>query len=77
MPLNSYKEIVRFLISRFNDLPYFNEANETVLVKCRYGNPERTIAKLKDHDNIIVPLITVSQNNIAEAPTRQRYSGVL
>jgi|TARA_R110002020_G_scaffold146881_4_gene321854 hypothetical protein len=77
IPLNGYKEIVRFLISRFNNLPFLNESNETVLAKCRYGNPERTIAKLKDHDNIIVPLLTISQNNVVEAPTRQRYFSVL
>ena len=77
LPLNGYKEIVRFLINEFDQLPYLNDELETVLCKCRYGNPERTIAKLNEHDNMIVPLITVSQNSIVEDSTRQRFFPVI
>lgn len=77
LPLNGYKEIVRFLINEFNDLPYLNEEMETVLSKCRYGNPERTIARLNQEDNMIMPLITVSQNSIVESENRRRYFPVI
>ena len=77
LPLNGYKEIVRFLINEFDQLPYLNDELETVLCKCRYGNPERTIAKLNEHDNMIVTLITVSQNSIVEDSTRQRFFPVI
>ena len=77
VPLNAYKEILRFLINHFNDVPYLNEELETVLVKCRYGNPERTIANFKDHDNIILPLITISQASIVEADERRRVSSMI
>ena len=77
LPLNGYKEIVRFLINQFNDLPYLNHEMETVLAKCRYGNPERTIARLNEDDNMIVPLITVSQNSIVESEDRRRFSPVI
>ena len=50
---------------------------ETVLAKCRYGNPERTIARLNEDDNMIVPLITVSQNSIVESEDRRRFSPVI
>jgi len=77
IPLNGYKEIVRFLINEFNDLPYLNDELETVRVKCRYGNPERTIAKLNQANTLILPIITVSQNSIIESSNRQRYFPVV
>jgi len=77
LPLNGYKELVRFLISEFNDLPYLNQENELIKVKSRYGNPERTIAKMRDHDNLVLPLITISQNSIVEDSSRQKYAPVI
>lgn len=77
IPLNGYKEIVRFLINEFNDLPYLNDELETVKAKCRYGNPERTIAKLNQANSLILPLITISQNAILESANRQRYFPVI
>jgi hypothetical protein len=77
LPLNGYKEIVRFLLNEFNDLPYLNEEMEIVLSKCRYGNPERTVARLNQEDNMILPLITVSQNSITENEDRRRYFPVI
>lgn len=77
LPLNGYKEIVRFLLNEFNDLPYLNEEMEIVLSKCRYGNPERTVARLNQEDNMIMPLITVSQNSITESEDRRRYFPVI
>jgi len=72
VPVNAYKEIVRFLLSQFDNLVYINHELESIEVKCRYGNPERTIAKLNDQDNIVLPLITVSQNSVEEANERRR-----
>ena len=77
LPLNGYKEIVRFLINEFNGLPYLNEEMETVTSKCRYGNPERTVAILNQEDNMILPLVTVSQNSIVESEDRRRYFPVI
>tara|TARA_R110002020_G_scaffold163895_2_gene350089 strand:+ start:2970 stop:3692 length:723 start_codon:yes stop_codon:yes gene_type:complete len=77
IPINGYKELVRFLINEFNDLPYLNHELETIQVKCRYGNPERTVAKLKEHDNLILPLITVSQDSIVEDDKRRRFYPVI
>ena len=76
-PENSYKEILRFLISEFNDLVYFNDESEAIRVKCRYGNPERTVAKLRQADNMILPVITVSQDSVVEANDRMRFGSVL
>ncbi len=76
-PENSYKEILRFIISEFNDLVYFNDEAEAVRVKCRYGNPERTVAKLRQADNMILPVITISQDSVVEANDRRRFNSVL
>jgi|TARA_R100000995_G_scaffold80285_3_gene51960 hypothetical protein len=77
VPINAYKEIVRFLIANFDKMVYLNNDLEKVEVKCRYGNPERTIAKLNEHDNIVLPMITLSQNSVVEADTRRRNSSLL
>ena len=77
VPINAYKEIVRFLVNQFNDTPYLNDQLETVLVKCRYGNAERTIASFKDHDNIVLPLMTISQGSVSEANERRRVGSVI
>ena len=77
LPANIYKEIVRYLISKFNNSAFMNNEQEIIKVKCRYGNPERTIAKLKEHDNAILPLITISQNTVVEADDRRRNSSIL
>lgn len=77
IPMNGYKEIVRFLLNEFDRLPYLNHEMEIIKVKCRYGNPERTIAKLKEEDNMIIPLITVSQDSIIEDDKRRRFSPVI
>ena len=74
VPINAYKEIVRFLIAKFDKTPYLNHDLETVNVDCRYGNPERIIAKINEHDNIVLPLITISQNSIVEADDRRKNS---
>jgi len=77
IPTNIYKEIVRFLINQFNNSTYMNNEMETISVKCRYGNPERTIARLKEHDNAILPLLTISQNTIIESPERRKIASLL
>ena len=77
IPINGYKEIVRFLLNEFDGLPYLNHELEIIKVKCRYGNPERTIAKLKEEDNMILPLLTVSQDSILEDDARRRFYPVI
>jgi hypothetical protein len=77
IPINGYKEIVRFLLSEFDGLPYMNHEMEIIKVKCRYGNPERTIAKFKEEDNMILPLLTVSQDAIVEDDKRRRFYPII
>jgi len=77
VPVNSYKEIVRFLLNEFNDICYISEELEAIPVKCRYGSPERTVAKLKEEDNMILPLMTISQNMITEDDARRKFYPVV
>lgn len=77
VPINAYKEIVRYLLNQFNDLVYVDHELKHVEVKCRYGNPERTIAKLNGEDNIVLPLLTISQNSTIEANERRKNAAIL
>jgi hypothetical protein len=67
-----YKESLRFLISKLGELSYVNSENTLVGVKCIHANPERTIAKLKQENNIILPIISISQTNSDNDDDRRR-----
>jgi hypothetical protein len=58
---NLYKESLRSMINSFNDVGYINSQEEFLEVKCMHGNAERAIAKLKQENNIILPVISISQ----------------
>jgi len=62
------------MISKLGTLGYINSENELVRVQCIHANPERTIAKLKQENNIILPIISIHQNSSADADTRRRIS---
>ena len=42
-----------------------------------HGNPERMVAKLKQEDNIILPVITVTQTTSDNSDKRRRYTPLL
>ena len=46
--------------------------NDVITIKCIHGNPERTIAKLKQDNNIILPVISVVQSSSEEDNARRR-----
>ena len=69
-----YREALRFMISKLGTLAYIDSETNLVDVKCVHANPERTIAKLKQENNIILPIISINQNSSSNADTRRRYS---
>ena len=69
-----YREVLRFFISRLGNLAYINSDTELVGIKCIHSNPERTIAKLHEEDNIILPIISISQNSSDNADKRRRQT---
>lgn len=67
-----YKESLRYMISKLGTLAYLNSEVELIDVKCVHANPERTIAKLKQDNNIILPIISINQNQSSNANERRR-----
>jgi hypothetical protein len=72
-----YKESLRAMIASFNDIGYFDGEDKFIDIKCIHGNPERTIAKLKQETNIILPILSISQTMTANDDDRRRYESVL
>jgi len=66
-----YKETLREMIKVFGELFYLNEEQQIVEIKCMHGSAERTIAKLKQESNIILPFVTVTQS-ISEDDRKRR-----
>lgn len=72
-----YKESLRSMISCFNDIGYFDSEEKFVPIKCIHGNAERTIAKLFQEDNIILPILSITQTVSDNDKDRQKYESVL
>jgi len=72
-----YKESLRSLIASFNDIVYFDDDDQVKDVKCIYGNAERTVAKLKQENNIILPIISIGQTTSDNDDKRRRYESIL
>lgn len=72
-----YKESLRAMIASFNDIGYINSEEEFINVKCIFANPERAIAKIHQENNIILPLISISQTISENDDQRRRYESVL
>ena len=54
LPLKVYKETLRSMIREFAQFGYINGDGAFTEVKCFHANPERTIAKLYQENNIIL-----------------------
>jgi hypothetical protein len=67
-----YKEALRYVISRLGTLAYINSETELIDVKCVHANPERTIGKLEQDNNIILPIVSINQTQSQNADNRRR-----
>jgi len=72
-----YKETLRAVIHLFNSFSIIDSEEKLVSVKCMHGNPERVVAKLNQEDNIILPVITVTQTTSDNDDARRRYTPLL
>ncbi len=72
-----YRESLRSMIASFNDVGHFNSEDKFVDIKCIHGNAERAIAKLKQENSIILPMISVAQTISDNDDERRRYESVL
>ena len=73
----TYKENLRFMLGTFAGLKTINPENEVIDVPCINATAERTVAKLYQENNIILPIISVAQNNSIDDPMRRRTKDLL
>lgn len=72
-----YKELLRAMIVAFTDVGYINSEDKFVTMKCIHANAERAVAKLNQENNIILPILSISQTTSDNDDTRRRYESVL
>jgi hypothetical protein len=72
-----YKDILRALIVSFGNMHYVDGENKLIRVKSVHGNPERTIAKITQEDNIVLPIITIHQDGAKDDIQKRRYDNIL
>ena len=72
LPVKVYKETLRSLIHEFGNFGYINGDGNFTDVKCFHANPERTIAKLYQENNLILPVVTVGQSKVDDDVNRRR-----
>jgi hypothetical protein len=72
-----YRETLKSIIQIFSDYSYLNSEGKSVPIKCIHSNPERTIAKLKQETNIILPIISVSQTTSNSQLERRKYDALI
>jgi len=74
---NTYRETLRAMIAAFNDVGYINGEDNFKNILCIHANAERAIAKLKQDNNIILPIISVSQTISENDVKRRRYESLI
>lgn len=72
-----YKDLLRALIVAFGNIHFIDGENKLTRVTTVHGNPERTIAKLYQEDNIILPLITILQDGAKDDIAKRRYDDLI
>ena len=69
---HTYKELLRFMLGTFSGLRIIDPQGDVIEIPCINANPERTVAKLYQDNNIVLPVITVGQLTTADTEERRR-----
>lgn len=72
-----YKESLRSMIASFNDIVTIDDEQKLKEIKVYHANAERAIAKLSQDNNIVLPIISISQTVSQDDTDRRRYESVL
>lgn len=72
-----YRELLRSIIASFNDIGYFDSENNFKNIKVIHGSAERAIAKLKEENNIILPIISITQLTTVNDEKRSKQETLL
>jgi len=74
---NLYLEVTKAVQKVFNEIYRVDSDNNIIGIKLVYANPERSVAKQIQEDNIILPIISFDQGISNSDQKRGRYSSVL
>jgi hypothetical protein len=72
-----YKESLRSMITSFNDVGYIDSEQKFNEIRCIHANAERAIAKLKQENNIILPILSIAQTVSDNDRDRQKNESLL
>ena len=72
-----YKAFLRGIKSEFSDLVTIDSEGKVKETRLIMANPERAVAKITQDDNIILPVLSVSQTTTDSDPSRSRYESML
>jgi len=72
-----YKDSLRGMIVSFNDVGYISSEEKFIEIQCIHANAERAVAKLKQENNIILPILSISQTTTDNDDDRRRNESVL
>tara|TARA_R110000796_G_scaffold229760_1_gene347232 strand:+ start:472 stop:1209 length:738 start_codon:yes stop_codon:yes gene_type:complete len=72
-----YRESLRSMIASFNDVGYINSEDEFIDIKVIHANAERAIAKMKQENNIVLPIISIGQTVSDNDRERQKNESLL
>ena len=74
---HTYKETLRTMIASFNDVGYIDGDDNFKKILCIHANAERAVAKLKQDNNIILPILSISQTISENDTKRRRYESLI
>lgn len=72
-----YRESLRSMLASFTDVGYIDSEEKFNNIKTIHANPERAIAKLKQENNIILPVISISQTISSNDDERMKQESLL
>jgi hypothetical protein len=72
-----YRESLRAMISSFSDVGYISSEDKWTDIRCIHANAERAIAKLKQENNIILPILSIGQTTSDNDTERQKTESLL
>ena len=72
-----YKETLRAVLDLFSNFSIMSSENNIREVKCIFSNPERPVAKQFQENNIVLPIIAVSQVSTEDDSNKIRYGSML
>ena len=72
-----YRESLRSMITSFNDVGYIDSEEKFNSIKVIHANAERAVAKLKQENNLILPIISIGQTVSDNDSERQKNESLL